>query len=390
MDSRGEAGSGSAPRVWLLLADKLGDNAQALVLAEATGLPFEVRRLVMKPEWVWGKPPFAASLDHLDLERSDRLEPPWPDLVITIGRRCAMAALWVRRQSQGRTRFVWIGRPRKGFAEVDLVVAPPQFLIPDHPKVVRLDLPLMRADPARIEAARERFAATLGALPRPLTAVLVGGATRPFRFDHGVARRLAGQLAALRQAEGGTLYVTTSRRTREQVIEALARELPPDVIFYRFRPDDPDNPYPGLLAHADRFVVTGDSVSMMVEVARLGRPLAIFDLPLVHDPFERLKLRLAAPFRPGRVFGRLGDRLRAAGVLGVSRDLRAFHRRLYALGLAVPFGQPFRPPRAVADDDLLAAARRVRQLLAPVSAAPAAQDRGGPLNAGDMQISQLK
>lgn len=377
MDEAGETGAGRTPRVWLLLSDKLGDNAQARVLAEATGLPFEIRHLAMKPEWVWGKPPFAASLDHLDPARSDPLVPPWPDLVITIGRRCAMAALWVRRRSGGRTRLVWIGRPRRGFEEVDLVVAPPQFLVPDHPRVVRLDLPLMRADPARVEAARERFAATLGALPRPLTAVLVGGATKPFRFDRAVARELSRRLAELQASEGGTLYVTTSRRTREEAVAALARELPPDAILYRFRADDPDNPYHGLLAHADRFVVTGDSVSMMVEVARLGRPLAIFDLPLVHHPLERLKLRLAAPLQPGRALGRFGDRLRARGILGVSRDLRAFHRRLCALRLAVPLGHPFRQPRPVADDDLQRAAERVRQLVAgPSPAAAPGKARG--------------
>jgi len=345
--------AGEGPRVWLLLSDKLGDNAQARVLAAATGLPFEERRLVVRPEWVWGKPRFEATLDHLDLARSDPLAPPWPDLVVTIGRRCAMAALWVRRQSGGRTRLVWIGRPRRGFDEVDLVVAPPQFLVPDHPKVVRLDLPLMRADPERVAEARERFRDRLAGLPRPLTAVLVGGATKPFRFDRAVARSLARGLAELREREGGTLYVTTSRRTREEAVESLARELPEGAILYRFRPDDPDNPYPGLLAHADRFVVTGDSVSMMVEVARLGRPLAIFDLPLVHDPLERLKLRLGAPpaarprARPAR---------RPAARAGVARRLArpprlspaALHpRSRRAAGGAVPAAAPRgrrRPP----------------------------------------------
>jgi mitochondrial fission protein ELM1 len=355
----------------LLLSDKLGDNAQARVLAAATGLSFEERRLVMRPEWVWGKPRFAATLEHLDLDRSDPLTPPWPDLIITIGRRCAMAALWVRRQSGGRTRLVWIGRPRRGFDEVDLIVAPPQFLVPDHPKVVRLDLPLMRADPARVAEARERFRDRLGGLPRPLTAVLVGGATKPFRFDRSVARSLARGLMALQQRDGGTLYVTTSRRTREEAVEALVQELPQAALLYRFQPDDPDNPYAGLLAHADRFIVTGDSVSMMVEVARLGRPLAIFDLPLVYDPIERLKLQLARPLQPGRLLGRLGDRLRARGLLGISRDLRAFHRRLFALGLAVPFGEPFRPARPIGDDDLLRAAARVRQLVADLEPTPA-------------------
>ena len=75
------------PRVWLLVGDKLGDNAQAVALADAMGWPYEVRQVFPKPEWVLGKPHFEPGLHHLDLERSARLEPPWPDIVLTIGRR---------------------------------------------------------------------------------------------------------------------------------------------------------------------------------------------------------------------------------------------------------------------------------------------------------------
>src|SRR5687768_10855719 len=34
-----------APRVWLLIGDKLGDNAQVQVLADALGWPYEVRQV---------------------------------------------------------------------------------------------------------------------------------------------------------------------------------------------------------------------------------------------------------------------------------------------------------------------------------------------------------
>jgi mitochondrial fission protein ELM1 len=94
------------PRIWLLVGDKLGDNAQAQVLVDALGWPYEVRQLFPKPEWVLGKPRFAPGLDHLDPTRSARLEPPWPDLIVTIGRRPSMAALWVQDQSGGRSRIV--------------------------------------------------------------------------------------------------------------------------------------------------------------------------------------------------------------------------------------------------------------------------------------------
>lgn len=358
------------PRVWLVLSDKVGDNAQARILADATGLPYEIRNLVMRPRWVHGKPRFRPTLGHLDLSRSDRLEPPWPDLVITIGRRCAMAALWIKQQSGGRTRLVLIGRPKGRLARFDLVVAPPQYGVPDAPNVVRLRLPLMRADPARLETARAAWHGRLAGLPRPLTAVLVGGATLPFRFDATVAAAFAHDLLTLQANEGGSLWVTTSRRTGADAVQALARHLGGVAGFFQWSPDARDNPYFGLLAHADRFVVTGDSVSMMVEVARLGRPLAIYDLPLIGSPVERLKLACAGPLQPGRALGRVGDWLRAAGLLGVSRDLRAFHRRLYAMGLAVPFGAPFRPGAPAGDPDLAQAAAQVWRLTTESAAAP--------------------
>jgi len=345
-----------AGRFWLLLSDKLGDNAQARVLAAASGLPFTEKRILMRPEYVFGKPRFCPSLHHVDPARSDPLEPPWPDLVLTIGRRCAMAALWVREQSGGRTRLALIGRPRPG--PFDLVVVPPQYRAVERPGVVRLDLPLMRADPARLEEARTRFS-HLAELPRPLTAVLVGGATRPFRFDAAEARRLADELLAMQAREGGSLYVTTSRRTGAVAANALERALVGRAHVYRFCSDAPDNPYFGLLAYADRFVVTGDSVSMMVEVARLGRPLAIRPLPFRRDPsalLDRLLARLRDPERlPGRILSR-------AVPSAAPRDLAAFWDYLRARGLAVMFGEPFRPPAPVCDADLARAAAALRRL----------------------------
>ena len=95
-------------RIWFLEGEKLGDNAQVLAILDALNLPWQAKRLYVKPEWRLGKPPFEVRLDHLDLVRSDPLEPPWPDLVITSGRRMAMAALWVKEQSGGRTKIAYV------------------------------------------------------------------------------------------------------------------------------------------------------------------------------------------------------------------------------------------------------------------------------------------
>jgi hypothetical protein len=352
------------PRTWLLIGDKLGDNAQARALADALGTPYEVRQVIPKPEWALGKPRFAPGLDHLDLDRSAKLEPPWPDLIVTIGRRPSMAALWVQDQSGGRTRIVLIGRPKRWAERFALIVAPSQFKIPPRDNLVQLDLPLMRADRGAVAAAGEAWRERLAPLPRPLTAVLVGGVTKPFRFEPEDAGDFLRALKGVRDRDGGTLYLSTSRRTRPEIVAALERGLPEGALLYPWSSGTGgDNPYLGLLALADRFVVTGDSVSMMVEVASLGKPLAIHPLPPGRSPGDRARAAL------GRIAGGLGPiphLLHRLGVAGYARDLGTVHRLLFERGLAVRLGEPFRaaaPPGALADE-LQPVAQRVRSLLA--------------------------
>lgn len=198
-----------APRVWLVIGDKLGDNAQVEIVASALGWPLQRKTLRFKEQYVIGKPPFKPSLYHIDLEASDPLAPPWPDLVLTVGRRPSMAAMWIKRQSSGCTKVVLVGRPRRMLKDFDLVLATPQYRLPRRPNVLRLGLPLMRVDPAKIEAGVIAWRERLAELARPLTAVLVGGPTKPFVFDATVTRAF---VAALRRSAGevGTLFVSTS------------------------------------------------------------------------------------------------------------------------------------------------------------------------------------
>ena len=92
----------------------------------------------------------------------------------------------------------------------------------------------MRADPAAVAAAGAAWRERLASLPRPLTAVLVGGETKPFRFDGAVAATLLAELRRIQARDGGSLYLSTSRRTRPEVVAALAAGLPPGALLYRW------------------------------------------------------------------------------------------------------------------------------------------------------------
>jgi hypothetical protein len=344
----------SAPRIWLVLGDKLGDNAQVEIVGEALGLPFERRRVIPKAEWVLGKPRVEASLAHLDPAKSDRLEPPWPDLVLTIGRRPSMAALWIREQSGGRTQLVLFGNPKRWPERFALIVAPGQYRIANQPNVLSIGFPLMRNNGAAIEAARTQWAERFAGLAKPVTALLVGGQTKPYRLDAGYARELGRRAAEL--AAPGTLYASTSRRTPPAAVEALAAALPPSARLFRWAPEATDNPYHALLALAERFIVTGDSISMMVEVARLGRPLAIAALPYRNAAAGVLH-RLAT------AESGVGDWLRRAGLARGARDLSEMHRILYAAGLARPLEHGFSAPGGALEDELSRVTAAIRALL---------------------------
>ena len=353
-------------RVWLLLGDKPGDNAQVEAVVEALGWRCERKTLQWRAPYVTEKPRFRVTLDHVDRGRSSPLEPPWPDLLLTIGRRPAMAALWVKHRSAGRTRIVLFGKPSGMMDRFDLVVAGAEVQLPPLANVLPIQLPLMRPRAADVDAAVAQWQPRLAALPRPLIAILIGGPTMPFAFDSRVAHRLSA-LATEIARTGGTPYVTTSRRTPGAVVEALRAELPAGAQIYEWTPESADNPYLALLGVADGFLVTGDSVSMMAEVVRARKPLAILDLPLAPlgaiDQIRRSLLRRL--FHSGGGPSRLvvGGAYRA-GLLDATRDFRAFHQMLLDRGLAVRAGEPLLPPKGAVPDDLPAVVARIKALMA--------------------------
>jgi mitochondrial fission protein ELM1 len=339
------------PSTWLLLSDKVGDNAQVRAIAAALPWACQEKRLAMRPEFVLGKPPVRASLAHLDRARSDPLEPPWPDLVLTIGRRPSSAALWVAEQSGGRTRLVIVGRPRRLLERFDLVLAPAHYNLPDRPNVMRLDYPPLRLDAAAVAAAASAWAPRLEAMRRPLLALLVGGRTGTHDVTPGFGAALARQAAAAAAAAGGSLYVSTSRRTTAAAVAAIAAALPAGTPLYRWTDAPAENPYLALLGQADRFIVTGDSLSMLVEVARLGKPLLIAPVPPAGGPL-----------------GRAAAALQRLGLAPAARDFDRLHRRLIEQGLAAWLGQPFPAGGRAAADELAAIAARIAALVAPVAA----------------------
>ena len=364
-----------SPTVWVILSDKRGDNGQVDTIVEALPWPVEHKYVHMLPQWVLGKPKYRPSLDHLDREKSDPIEGPWPDLIITIGRRPSMVALWIREQSGGKTQIVLVGKPSGYMMDFALVVASAENQLPPMHNFVPTTLPFMRVAQDAVMAEAELWRDTLAPLKKPLIAFLVGGETNPFVMNRDVADQLVAKARWVVDELGGTPYVTTSRRTTPEVVETLRHSLPDEAVFFEWSSEATENPYRALLGSADGFIVTADSVSMMVEVIYLRKPLAIFPLPggalggldqarrsLAHWLFNPRAEGFADRLRHG--VARAVYYLDVLKVLSATRDFRAFHRMLVDRGMAVWAGQPFRQEAVALPDDVGRVIARIEQLVA--------------------------
>ena len=366
--------SDTQPRIWILLGDKKGDNGQvetiAEALTEATGWHAELKRVKVLEPFVFGKAKVGPTLYHIDREQSDPLQAPWPDLILTVGRSPANVALWIQQQSGGHSKILLVGKPSGMMERFDLIVISTEILLAPYPNVLRISMPLMKIDAQAVQDAARDWQARFADLPRPLVAIMVGGPTNPFVYNKSVTGNL---IAAANTvcATGGTPYITTSRRTPPAVVEHLRHGLPAGAQLFAWGVDDGDNPYLGLLGLADRFIVTGDSISMMVEVTRLAKPLEILPLPCgLLGSLDQLRRSLARwLFRPGS--RRLRDRLRAhlarliyhSHFIRHTRHYPGFHQKLVDLGLATWFGQPAQPPGGQYPNDVDVVVQRIQALL---------------------------
>ena len=324
-------------------------------MAEAVGWPFEIRRLAFRPTELVTNRLLGITLLGLDRGQSDPLAPPWPELVLTTGRRNEPVARWIQREAGGpeRCRLVHVGRPWAPVEAFDLIVTSPQYALPRHPRILHTEASLHRVTPAALGAAADRWRSELVGMPTPRIAVLLGGHVGPWTFTAAKGAVLGDQIDAMARELGGSLLVSTSARTPPSVIEAVSSALTAPHRLHRWRQGDPDNPYLGFLALADRVVVTSDSMSMLTEATATGRPVFVFDLA---DP------RGESPLSGRAVLFHLG---RVLGPRQLRRDVTAIHRAHLEAGRAVPLGQPWpEGPQRGPLADAETAAERVRALFA--------------------------
>ena len=352
--------------IWAVLEGRIGDDKQVLALASALRGAVRIIQLGDTiPQVIAGRGLDVIGIDAPWHKRkfSDR---EFPDLMIAAGGRSVTLARWIKRASHGRTKVVFLGRPWARMGDLDLVVTTPQYALPRVANVQMNLLPLNHIEASRLEEMGACWEPKFAHLPRPWIGVLVGGNSGSFRMTPDCAKRLGGQLSRLAQETGGSVLLTTSARTPAACSELLASSLTCPSYTHLWQPGQAANPYLGILALADRFVVTGETASMIAEAANTGKAFELFDLQ--ERPLSRLLTKIVPALGLAWVF-RLGAR---RGYWTPPRNMDRLHRALEVRGYLGEADSPTRGRlRRPIEWDLARTVARISHLYAaePVVAA---------------------
>lgn len=259
---------------WIVTEGLTGTENQCLGVAEALGLTPAIKRINLNEPWKTLSPYLGFETEKTFSNSADRIEAPWPDLLIASGRKSIAASRFIKSKSGNKTFTVQIQDTRIRRNDFDILA------VPEHdpargPNVFVTTATPNRITPEKLNAAKEKFANVFQPLPSPRIGVLIGGTAGNQILTRDMVMNLSAQLNALAHKNYG-LMITTSRRTGDENKKILRDALGgPNIYFWN---EADENPYFGILAWADALIVTSESMSMVSEAATTGKPVYTVNL----------------------------------------------------------------------------------------------------------------
>lgn len=287
------------PKVWVINTHSTGELRCREGIAAKIDPDFEI-------QYVQGKSPEEIEAYYKEKFGTKKLKhhAQWPDFIISSGVRSTQAARTIKKLSGGKTFIIQNLDPKDHHEDFDLISIPSNALkgelkeLRNH--IATVGVPHAVTD-AKLDEARTIWKDRFSQLPEPRIGVLIGGHTKGFEFTPELARKMAKELNEKVKELGGSLIVTTSRRTDSAIAKAFMDEITAPSYIHDWNKTGIDNPYMGILACSDAIVVTGDSMSMCSEATTSRKPVYIYAFDGVRAGLRNLhkqlyKIENAKPF----------------------------------------------------------------------------------------------
>lgn len=267
--------------IWILADDRPGTVSQSIGLAEEIGFEYRIIKLTYSFFSILPNFFLSNSLLRLSAQSQKKIKNLnyLPNLVISAGRRSAPIALHLKHQSENKIKIVQIMRPDLDLKKFDFVILPKHDEVDEKEfsNVITTIGSLTKTNENLIAAEKEKFVSWFQNINKTKIALLVGGSSNKTKFTKSSAIKLAKITTEIAKKMDATLLVLNSRRTSDELTQAVKSNLECDFKLFDWEKVHDTNPYLAILGYADFFIITGDSVSMISECCSTGKPVYIFD-----------------------------------------------------------------------------------------------------------------
>ena len=288
--------------IWVLLDDRQANSNQSLGVANALRLPYETKqikfnKLIKLPNFLLG--------NGIAIRNKALIAPPYPDIIIATGRKLASVAAYIKHKNP-QTFIAQIQYPPNAKA-FDLIAVPQHDKIKPAKNIIETVGAPHLVTLEKLSQEADIWREQVSHLPQPYIVVLLGGNVRGRKFTSQNAEELIKSASELTNSIGGSLLITTSRRTDKNIAETIRNSITAPYYLYDLHNPTPvfanevkqsqankameiattalrscndgKNPFYGFLGLAEAVIVTGDSVSMCSEACATGKPVFIYIKP---------------------------------------------------------------------------------------------------------------
>ena len=273
-------------KIWVLTDGNAGNLNPAMALADTIQVQIpdaeiEDIRVNLKaafkklPAWLM---PLSKRLLYLMLANKSLPKDSTPNIIIGAGRKSAPYVAMIAKKASKKIKTIQILNPKMPFKHFDHLIIPAHDQVV-HPKVMATIGSLNMISEQSLKAAHDAWQDKLPIKIGNFIAVLIGGSSGSASMTESDIDTLIDNLTTLNEAN--SIYVTVSRRSPKELTMRLH-----DAGIWVWDGEG-ENPYLGLLALADKIIVTADSVNMASEAAATGKPVYIAELSKISPKLQR-------------------------------------------------------------------------------------------------------
>lgn len=278
-------------KILVLKDGRMANTNQSISLANSIGIALkgecEIHTSEAKFNFLSNFPNFLP-ISHLTSKIQKPLYSEY-DIIIGCGRRLANAVLHAKKKyGTEKVKTIVILNPCIAFKNFDIVVLPvhDEIIASTENNVVNTIGAMSVFRKKKLEKAREEFDPMVSRFHKPFISLLVGGTSKHFTFTEKMAISIAQKANKIAKNMDATLLISTSRRTPDFFVKILTEHLDCSYYLYEFGKSK-NNPYLGMLAVSDFFIITADSISMICEVSSMKKPVYIYKDGINYDKYNK-------------------------------------------------------------------------------------------------------